>query len=169
MVLKSRTAFNFAASMIKRNFKTSSTLCLKQIQEVVNGKTIEVRGVNVKSDREEKLIEHSHFGESCVLCRLDLKIKYSDVLILEQFMRPDGSVLPREVTGLCVEQQEKVENCILQAHWSGLFPDKKPADYNAAVEESEWRRYKRYWDTPEQLFDKTLKTIPGSFAYIRRY
>lgn len=38
----------------------------------------------------------------CVLCSANLptKVKYTDVLILEQFMRDDGTVLPRELTGL---------------------------------------------------------------------
>ena len=36
----------------------------------------------------------------CPLCVIPVKITYKDVLILEQFMRKDGTVLPREFTGL---------------------------------------------------------------------
>lgn len=37
-----------------------------------------------------------------------------DVLILEQFMRKDGTVLPKELTGLCFGQQLRLERCIMQ-------------------------------------------------------
>lgn len=38
----------------------------------------------------------------CTLCTCDVPVKvaYTDVLILEQFMREDGTVLPKELTGV---------------------------------------------------------------------
>lgn len=40
-------------------------------------------------------------NKKCSLCTCDVpvKIRYTDVLILEQFMREDGTVLPKELTG----------------------------------------------------------------------
>ncbi|CAD6188359.1 unnamed protein product [Caenorhabditis auriculariae] len=57
--------------------------------------------------------------EPCALCtcNVSVKITYKDVLILEQFMRDDGTVLPRQLTGLCKKQQLRVERCVMQAHW----------------------------------------------------
>ena len=37
---------------------------------------------------------------ACALCAIPVRISYRDVLILEQFMRADGTVLPPEFTGL---------------------------------------------------------------------
>jgi ribosomal protein S18 len=49
--------------------------------------------------REGNEIIESVFCE-CVLCKIPKKVSYKDVLILEQFMRLDGTVLPEEITGL---------------------------------------------------------------------
>ena len=111
------------------------------------------------------------------------KINFSDVLILEQFMRPDGTVLPRQLTGLCRNKQLQIERlvsifktseeviswenfmachnrifsflgflrkefvilyffrCVMQAHWSGLFPDKTIADFDR----SGYKQFNRYY------------------------
>lgn len=47
-----------------------------------------------------------------------MQIRYSDVLILEQFMRKDGTVLPQQLTGLCKKQQRRIERCVMQVHYS---------------------------------------------------
>lgn len=103
------------------------------------------------------------------MCAFFSSFIFQDVLVLEQFMRPDGTVLPRQVTGLCAEQQETVENLVMQAHFSGLFPSHKPKDYNPDVEESDFRQFKRYWTCAEDLMERKLTTLPGSWYYVRRY
>jgi hypothetical protein len=44
-------------------------------------------------------------GCRCPLCVIPIPVSYRDVLILEQFMRPDGTVLPPDFTGcfLCIK------------------------------------------------------------------
>ncbi|XP_074166902.1 large ribosomal subunit protein mL66 isoform X2 [Sminthopsis crassicaudata] len=49
-----------------------------------------------------------------------------DVLLLSQFIRPHGGMLPRRVTGLCLEEHRKMEECVKMAHRSGLLPNHRP-------------------------------------------
>ncbi|XP_027627690.1 39S ribosomal protein S18a, mitochondrial isoform X2 [Tupaia chinensis] len=49
-----------------------------------------------------------------------------DVLLLSQFIRPHGGMLPRKVTGLCQEEHRKIEECVKMAHRAGLFPNHRP-------------------------------------------
>ncbi|XP_076771398.1 large ribosomal subunit protein mL66 isoform X2 [Arvicanthis niloticus] len=49
-----------------------------------------------------------------------------DVLLLSQFIRPHGGMLPRSVTGLCREEHRKIEECVKMAHRAGLFPNHRP-------------------------------------------
>uniref|UniRef100_A0A4X1V6J9 Large ribosomal subunit protein mL66 n=1 Tax=Sus scrofa TaxID=9823 RepID=A0A4X1V6J9_PIG len=60
----------------------------------------------------------------CPICRWNLKHKYNyeDVLLLSQFIRPHGGMLPRRITGLCQEEHLKIEECVKMAHRAGRRP-----------------------------------------------
>ncbi|XP_030651961.1 39S ribosomal protein S18a, mitochondrial isoform X3 [Nomascus leucogenys] len=60
----------------------------------------------------------------CPICRWNLKHKYNydDVLLLSQFIRPHGGMLPRKITGLCREEHRKIEECVKMAHRAGRRP-----------------------------------------------
>ncbi|XP_073484827.1 large ribosomal subunit protein mL66 [Aquarana catesbeiana] len=64
----------------------------------------------------------------CPICRWNLKHKYdyTDVLVLSQFIRSDGGMIPRKVTGLCSEEHKKVVACVKMAHRAGLLPNHRP-------------------------------------------
>uniref|UniRef100_A0A8C5PIV2 Large ribosomal subunit protein mL66 n=1 Tax=Leptobrachium leishanense TaxID=445787 RepID=A0A8C5PIV2_9ANUR len=64
----------------------------------------------------------------CPICRWNLKHKYdyTDVLMLSQFIRMDGGMLPRKITGLCAEEHRKVMECVKMAHRAGLLPNHRP-------------------------------------------
>ncbi|XP_070634155.1 large ribosomal subunit protein mL66 isoform X3 [Bos indicus] len=49
-----------------------------------------------------------------------------DVLLLSQFIRPHGGMLPRSITGLCQEEHRKIEECVKMAHRAGLLPNHRP-------------------------------------------
>ncbi|XP_053457536.1 39S ribosomal protein S18a, mitochondrial isoform X3 [Nycticebus coucang] len=49
-----------------------------------------------------------------------------DVLLLSQFIRPHGGMLPRKITGLCQEEHRKIEECVKMAHRAGLLPNHRP-------------------------------------------
>lgn len=55
----------------------------------------------------------------------ELKVHYSiilllqDVLILSQFVRPDGCMMPRRITGLSRPQQKIMSKLVSMAHKAG--------------------------------------------------
>uniref|UniRef100_A0A915ECW7 Mitochondrial ribosomal protein S18A n=1 Tax=Ditylenchus dipsaci TaxID=166011 RepID=A0A915ECW7_9BILA len=162
-----------------RYLATSSRRFVKKIQESIEGEVTTVSLVDVPEPSNVayyKGWDHMHQRRrlqsqikpvcQCCLCRLPTKLSYSDVLILEQFMRVDGSVFPMEFTGVCVEQQERLERCVMQAHWSGLFPDKTIPNFDR----SGWKRLNRHWrDDDRSMLEPELKLLPGNWFYINRY
>lgn len=64
----------------------------------------------------------------CPIYRWNLqnKYNYTDVLLLSQFIRSDGGMLPRRITGLCPEEHRKIAICVQMAHRAGLLPDHRP-------------------------------------------
>ncbi|XP_070782076.1 large ribosomal subunit protein mL66 [Enoplosus armatus] len=64
----------------------------------------------------------------CPIYRWNLqhKYNYTDVLLLSQFIRSDGGLLPRRITGLCPEEHRKIAICVQMAQRAGLLPDHKP-------------------------------------------
>ncbi|XP_057411441.1 39S ribosomal protein S18a, mitochondrial isoform X2 [Balaenoptera acutorostrata] len=85
----------------------------------------------------------------CPICRWNLKYKYTyeDVLLLSQFIRPHGGMLPRRVTGLCQEEHRKIEECVKMAHRAGLLPNHRPKLPEGFVPKSKPRlnRYLTRW------------------------
>ncbi|KAJ8009187.1 hypothetical protein DPEC_G00086300 [Dallia pectoralis] len=84
----------------------------------------------------EGLTEDAHVGPQppnptapCPIYRWNLqnKYNYTDVLLLSQFIRSDGGMLPRRVTGLCAQEHSKIAVCVQMAHRAGLLPDHKPS------------------------------------------
>uniref|UniRef100_A0A1I7XT14 28S ribosomal protein S18a, mitochondrial n=1 Tax=Heterorhabditis bacteriophora TaxID=37862 RepID=A0A1I7XT14_HETBA len=95
-------------------------------------------------------------------------------------MREDGSVLPRQITGLCKKQQLRLERCVMQAHWAGLFPDKTIPDFDRAG----YKRFNRsvttctegviavyilYWNDDMDMYRLKIKKVQGTWFYIKRY
>uniref|UniRef100_A0A8C1U9N8 Large ribosomal subunit protein mL66 n=1 Tax=Cyprinus carpio TaxID=7962 RepID=A0A8C1U9N8_CYPCA len=58
---------------------------------------------------------------SCPIYRWSLqnKYNYTDVLLLSQFIRSDGGMLPRRITGLCAQEHTKIAICVQMAHRAG--------------------------------------------------
>ncbi|KAE9417966.1 hypothetical protein Angca_007331, partial [Angiostrongylus cantonensis] len=115
----------------------------------------------------EEVPEPPPSNTNCALCtcNIPVKLSYSDVLILEQFMREDGTVLPRQLTGLCKKQQLRLERCVMQAHWAGLFPDKTIPEFDRAG----YKRFNRYWNDDMDMYRLKEKNEVGSWFYIKRY
>lgn len=55
----------------------------------------------------------------CPKCTLGLDIKHTDVLILSQYIRSDGCMLPQRITGLCKVQQKRIGTLVTMAQKSG--------------------------------------------------
>uniref|UniRef100_A0A5S6Q5M8 28S ribosomal protein S18a, mitochondrial n=1 Tax=Trichuris muris TaxID=70415 RepID=A0A5S6Q5M8_TRIMR len=142
---------------------------VRKIVEKVEGNVTRVHGELVQSDRAKRMLPPSGPSNGCPLCRLGLELTFMDVLILRQFMRNDGTVLPQKVTGLCGRQQQIVERLVMQAHWSGLFPTLKPKDFDYKEASEGYKKYNRYWNKHWDMYSRKLTVKPGSFYYIKRY
>ncbi|XP_077138082.1 large ribosomal subunit protein mL66 [Ranitomeya variabilis] len=98
---------------------------LRELTEVKVGKVTTVEGRIL--EEKPSAVPPNPEGK-CPICRWNLKHKYDymDVLVLSQFIRSDGGMLSRKVTGLCTEEHKKVEACVKMAHRAGLLPDHRP-------------------------------------------
>nr|XP_008261191.2 39S ribosomal protein S18a, mitochondrial isoform X2 [Oryctolagus cuniculus] len=98
----------------------------REVVEIQEGKTTIIEG-RITGTPKESPNPPNPSGQ-CPICRWNLKHKYTyeDVLLLSQFIRPHGGMLPRKVTGLCQEEHRKVEECVKMAHRAGLFPNHRP-------------------------------------------
>nr|XP_032804529.1 39S ribosomal protein S18a, mitochondrial [Petromyzon marinus] len=98
---------------------------LRQVNEHKEGNTTTLEGKIVEQQAGN---EPPNPAGGCPICRWNVKHKYdyTDVLLLSQFLRSDGGMLPRRVTGLCLEEHRKVAVCVKMAHRAGLLPDHRP-------------------------------------------
>ncbi|CAH0585524.1 unnamed protein product [Chrysodeixis includens] len=143
-----------------RSIATTAQLNLKAIREQTEGSTLVVEGVTVPSPRTELLIraenvpvpaEDTALSTSekppCYMCALGLDVKHTDVLILSQFVRSDGCMLPRRITGLCRRQQKKIGKMVSMAQKAGLMinltPEKCKKD---PTKRREYKKFNTYFD-----------------------
>ncbi|XP_029903574.1 large ribosomal subunit protein mL66 [Myripristis murdjan] len=99
----------------------------------------------------------------CPIYRWNLQHKYdyTDVLLLSQFIRSDGGMLPRRITGLCPEEHRKIAICVQMAHRAGLLPDHKPKlpEGHVPKPKPQLNRYLTRWsiDTVKPIYKTGLK------------
>ncbi|XP_040984533.1 39S ribosomal protein S18a, mitochondrial isoform X3 [Aquila chrysaetos chrysaetos] len=101
------------------------TRALREVVEVTEGNTTTIEG-RIIEDAETP--NPPNPSGQCPICRWNLKHKYDyvDVLLLSQFIRSDGGMLPRRITGLCFEEHRKIAVCVQMAHRAGLLPNHRP-------------------------------------------
>ncbi|KAM9779348.1 39S ribosomal protein S18a, mitochondrial [Syngnathus typhle] len=114
---------------LQRTPQLLHSVCLKrgirQVVEKHEDRTVTIEG---------KILETADAPDppnpsaKCPIYRWNLQHKYNymDVLLLSQFIRSDGGMLPKRVTGLCPEEHRKVAVCVQMAHRAGLLPDHRP-------------------------------------------
>ena len=49
-------------------------------------------------------------------------IDYKDVELLKRFLNPNGTIMPRRITGMTLKNQRKVALAIKRARFMGLLP-----------------------------------------------
>lgn len=81
--------------------------------------SITISGEHVPSPREILLLKEVKNEIFCPKCTLGLEIKHTDVLILSQYLRSDGCLLPRRITGLCAVQQKHIGKLVTMAQKAG--------------------------------------------------
>ncbi|XP_063161229.1 large ribosomal subunit protein mL66 [Candoia aspera] len=98
---------------------------LRQVVETTEGNTTTIEGKMIEDVGNPTPPNPSG---NCPICRWNLKHKYNymDVLLLSQFINSKGGMIPRRITGLCVEEHKKIAVCVQMAHRAGLLPDHKP-------------------------------------------
>ncbi|KAK7813577.1 hypothetical protein U0070_000627 [Myodes glareolus] len=88
-------------------------------------------------------------GQCPIGCRWNRKHKRNseDVLLPSQFIRPHTGMLPRSVTGLCLEEHRKIKKCVKMAHQAGLFPDHRPRlpEVSLSKNKPKLNRYLTHW------------------------
>lgn len=89
------------------------------VSETREGNTIVFEGVHKSSPREPYLLKNT--TNLCPLCATGLDVKHTDVLILSQFVRSDGCMLPRRITGLCKKQQKRMSSLVTMAQKAGII------------------------------------------------
>lgn len=114
-----------------------------------------IRGKTIPSGREPLLVPEyvqcKKNGEKfCPECTMGLDIKHTDVLILSQYLRKDGGMLPRRTTGLCKRMQKRIGTMVIMANRAGLLPNTS-RDPFARKPEKGFNRY----------YDETTITEPG--------
>ncbi|XP_072528826.1 large ribosomal subunit protein mL66 isoform X2 [Salminus brasiliensis] len=98
---------------------------IRQVVEKKDGKTTVIEGIKVATPESP---QPPNAAAKCPIYRWNLQNKYTykDVLLLGQFIRSDGGMLPRRITGLCSVEHRKIAICVQMAHRAGLLPDHRP-------------------------------------------
>jgi small subunit ribosomal protein S18 len=97
--------------------------------------TVTIKASYVPSPHEPHLIQEykackTEGKQFCPECTLGLNIKHTDVLILSQYVRKDGCMLPRRITGLCKTQQKRIGTMVIMAQRAGLMINLTPSNSN---------------------------------------
>ncbi|KAL3052657.1 hypothetical protein OYC64_005230 [Pagothenia borchgrevinki] len=133
---------------------------LRQVVEKQEGNTTIIEGHILNSPEAP---EPPNPEAKCPIYRWNLqnKYNYTDVLLLSQFIRPDGGLLPRSITGLCLEEHRKIAICVQMAHRAGLLPDHKPKlpANHISKPKQQLNRYLTCWsiDSVKPIFKTGLK------------
>ncbi|XP_066281280.1 large ribosomal subunit protein mL66-like [Branchiostoma lanceolatum] len=159
-----RTVFPVVCAVQSRGFR--------EIKETKEGNVTVIEGVLTKPDGKIEELDNRH--GACPICSHNLTFTWKDVHILSQFMRPDGKVMPQQVTGVCNTQHRKLFMAIEEAKRAGLFPDQNPTlDDAKAVRASEvpLNRFNDYcppdWVVMKRMTDVPHPRIP--YRKLRRY
>ncbi|XP_065931121.1 large ribosomal subunit protein mL66 isoform X2 [Magallana gigas] len=137
-------------SMI-RQFSTSQSVFAIKVKETRESKdVIIIEGEKVESPWKGKVLKSDELNnDACPICRLNLDIKYTDVLILRQFMTEKGGMLPRRATGVCKKSQKELQDAIHKAQRAGLMPELRPQPKRQRmypVSNFMWKRFPAFYD-----------------------
>ncbi|KAA0189537.1 Ribosomal protein S18 domain-containing protein, partial [Fasciolopsis buskii] len=119
-----------------------------------------VEGVLVPSDRSGHVVKLDGLGDprdTDPISRLNLEIQPTDVRILAQFLRPDGSILPRSVTGISLRSQIFIEMQIERAQKAGLLPISISPDGTHVYAERSRHQFRVYYDSKTIGLPKAAK------------
>ncbi|XP_005178094.1 large ribosomal subunit protein mL66 [Musca domestica] len=135
-----------------RNITTTMTNRIKEIQQRQENNSLIIEAVTKPSPRADNLLKEACSAKFCPECTLGLDIKHTDVLILSQYVRSDGCMLPKRITGLCNRQQKKIGTLVTMAQKAGLMPNLTPANSKKDPKKRfGWKKFNKYFN------EKTIK------------
>ncbi|XP_017073555.1 28S ribosomal protein S18a, mitochondrial [Drosophila eugracilis] len=145
-LLKVATRATRSSFIQVRGLVTTTPKQIKEIQEKQENNVRIFEGVNVESPRADSMLKSACQTKFCPECSLGLDIKHTDVLILSQYVRSDGCMLPRRVTGLCHRQQKKMGTLVTMAQKAGLMPNLAPTwSKKDPKKRFGWRKFNKYF------------------------
>ncbi|XP_028808862.1 large ribosomal subunit protein mL66 [Denticeps clupeoides] len=133
---------------------------IRQVVEKKEGNTTTLEGLSVETAVSP---QPPNPAARCPIYRWNLqnKYNYTDVLLLSQFIRSDGGMLPRRITGLCAQEHFKIAACVQMAHRAGLLPDHRPRlpEGHVPKPKPQLNRYLTRWSvkTARPIYKRGLK------------
>ncbi|XP_062604770.1 large ribosomal subunit protein mL66-like [Saccostrea cucullata] len=137
---------------LKRHFSTTQATTALRVKETVSKEITVIEGEKVDSGWEGKILKTAELkNDACPICRLNVEIKYTDVLILQQFLNDKGGLLPRRATGVCQKSQNELQTAVHKAQRAGLMPQFRPPPKEGRprkfpVSNFKWKRFPAYYD-----------------------
>lgn len=117
-----------------------------------------VEATPTPSGREGKVVQVEGSDGACALCRLNLKnLDYTDVKILSQFVKKNGSIVPYHESNVCSKQYRRVLRLIKQAWRCNLM--ERPQDY---LVPGPWHDLNTYLE-PDRKRDTPMKVIKKQY------
>ncbi|XP_014262338.1 39S ribosomal protein S18a, mitochondrial [Cimex lectularius] len=139
-------------------FSTTGTNRIKEIVETKEGKKLIFNGIIKEPDADRPVLKSALESKTtCPICSTNLDVKHTDVLILSQFVRSDGCMLPRRVTGLCKTQQKRISYMVAMAQKAGLMSNLTPA--NSKKDPKKRKDYKKF----NTYFDESTIPLPKEY------
>ncbi|GFN97127.1 30S ribosomal protein s18 [Plakobranchus ocellatus] len=141
----------FSSGLISTRFiNTTSTKRIKKIEITKKDSATVIEGVKLKEETHQPVREIKA-PTGCPLCEFQNSLTYRDVLMLRQFLSPDGKILPRHVTGVCFTMQWKLKNILYQSYSAGLLPNYRPElpvneDPTHYLKNYKWRKNNVYYE-----------------------
>ncbi|CAH1403144.1 unnamed protein product [Nezara viridula] len=142
----------------KRNIFLSQSLYLKEVKEVKINNQLIIEANIIPAPEEDRLLKTALNTECCAVCSLGVDIKHTDVPLLAQFVRSDGCMLPRRITGLCKIQHKRITYMVAMAQKAGLMSILTPPDSKKDPKRRpKWKKFNTYFDESTIQLPKEYK------------
>jgi ribosomal protein S18 len=151
-----RLVTSIKPSAPNRSFHLATLNQIKSIEKIEDKKSnaLIIEGKYLQ-ENDKNLFKYDDSAETieCPLSKLEkmgIYVQHYDVLILRQFLKEDGTLLPRKVTNLCFKQYKKLRVLVKHAKNAGLLMNLQPNLLNGQkpsmnpelrMEDLKWNRH----------------------------
>ena len=166
--LVSKSDIHGASSVCSRFMSTSPTTLQADASYIEDNLKLEVKelpkethieAIPTDTGRGKSLLKpHDAHTGACALCRLNLRnLNYTDVMILSQFIKRNGSMVTYHESKLCSKQYFRVVDLIKKAQRCNLI--QRPPDY---LVPGAWHDLNTYIETDRKR-DQPMKVIKKEY------